>query len=265
LDPLRAPRKARSDKRTYGHVFIIGGSRGFPGAVLMCATAAVRSGAGLVTVFAPESLAPSFAARLPEAIWVGWPETPAGSLALEGEHLLRERVDRADALVIGPGIGREPETLALAQSVVSASSVPMVIDADALQRDIVHTGTAPRVITPHAGEFKRLAGDTDLTSYARDPNLTVVLKGPITRVCSGGPVYHSLLGGPVLARGGSGDLLAGMIGTQLAQSPAEPVLAAARAVVWHGAAADHLARTRGEVAVATTELVEYLGASLRVT
>lgn len=263
LEPLRRLRSARSDKRSYGHVFIIGGSRGFPGAVLMCASAAVRSGAGLVTVFAPESLVPSFAARLPEAIWVGWPETPSGSLALEGEHLLRERAERADALVIGPGIGREPETLALVQAVVAAAGIPVVIDADALQPDIVRAGGAPRVVTPHAGEFKRIAGDASLPSFAADPKLTVVLKGTITRICHGGPVYHSLFGGPVLARGGSGDLLAGMIGTQLAQSPDEPVAAAARAVTWHGHAADLLARAEGQVAVATTQLLEYLGPALR--
>ena len=263
LEPLRTLRAARSDKRSYGHVFILGGSRGFPGAVLMCAMAAVRSGAGLVTVFVPESLAPSFAARLPEAIWVGWPETPAGSLALEGEHLLRERAERANALVIGPGAGREPETLALLQSVVAASSVPVAIDADALQRDIVLAGAAPRVITPHAGEFKRIAGETALRDFARDPKLTVVLKGPITRVCQCGDVYHSLCGGPVLARGGSGDLLAGMIGTQLAQTPDQPLGAAARAVVWHGHAADLLARANGQIAVATTQLLEYLEPALR--
>jgi NAD(P)H-hydrate epimerase len=262
LEPLGALRPGRSDKRSFGHVFLIGGSRGFPGAILMSAMAAIRSGAGLVTAFAPESLAASFAARLPEAIWVGWPETPDGGLALEGEHLLRSRIERANALVVGPGMGREPETLALVQSIVASSEVPVAIDADALQREIVLAGSAPRVVTPHAGEFKRIAGDAGLREFARHPHLTVVLKGPITRVCAGGPIYHSPFGGPVLARGGSGDLLSGMIGTQLAQSPADPLAAAARAVVWHGHAADLLARARGQVAVATTQVLEYLGAAL---
>ncbi len=263
LDSLRGLRPARCDKRSFGHVFLVGGSRGFPGAIMMAATAAVRSGAGLVTAFVPESLAPSYAAQLPEAIWVGWPETPEGGLALEGEHLLRERVERADALVIGPGMGRERETLALAANVVKSSKVPVAIDADALQCDIVLGGTGPRVITPHAGEFKRIAGDADLRRFAAHPGLTVVLKGHVTRVCDGGPVYHALCGGPVLARGGSGDLLAGMIGTQLAQPPAAPLDAAVRAVVWHGLAADHLARAHGQVAVRTTQLLDYLAAVLR--
>lgn len=263
LAPLGDLRPAHGDKRGYGHVFFLGGSRGYPGALLMSVTAAIRSGAGLVTAFVPESLQPAFAAQLPEAIWVGWPETDEGGLALEGVHLLRRRLERADALVIGPGLGREAETLALVGDVVRSAPVPFVLDADALQPEIVTAGSAARVITPHAGEFKRVAGDVDLRTFAADPKLTVVLKGPVTRVCRGGTVYHSFFGGPVLARGGSGDVLAGMLGAQLAQSSQDPLAAAARAVVWHGHAADLLARNEGPVAVRTTQLLDYLGAALR--
>jgi hydroxyethylthiazole kinase-like uncharacterized protein yjeF len=263
LDPLRGWRPVDSDKRKFGHVFLVGGSRGFPGAILMSVTAAVRSGAGLVTAFVPESLVPSYAARLPEAMWVGWPETPSGGLALEGQHLLRERLDRAGALVIGPGLGREAETLALVADIVRTAKIPLVLDADALQPDVVTTGNVPRVVTPHAGEFKRIAGDKALRDFAAQPGVTVVLKGPATQVCDGGPVYHSFFGGPVLARGGSGDLLAGMLGTQLAQTPDDPLGAAARAVVWHGQAADLLARAHGPVAVHTTQLLDYLASVLR--
>jgi ADP-dependent NAD(P)H-hydrate dehydratase / NAD(P)H-hydrate epimerase len=263
LSPLQALRASNSDKRSYGHVFLVGGSKGYPGAIFMAVMAAVRSGAGLVTAFVPESLAPSFSARLPEAIWVGWPETPTGGLALEGEHLLRERIERANALVIGPGLGREKETLALVTQVVKGATVPVVIDADALQPEIVKAGSAARIVTPHAGEFKRIAGGADLHLFAQHPGLTVVLKGAVTKVCDGGPTYHSFFGGPVLARGGSGDLLAGMIGTQLAQTPDDPLGAAARAVVWHGTAAERLARGQGQIAVRTTQVLDYLGAALK--
>jgi len=269
LAPLAALRPARCDKRSFGHVFILGGSRNFPGAVLMTVLGALRSGAGLVTAFVPESIAPAFAARAPEAMWVGWPETPDGGLALEGGHLLHGRFERADALVIGPGLGREPETLALVQSVVASSPVPLVLDADAQQPEIVRAGGARRIVTPHAGEFQRIAGGKTLREFAAETGATVVLKGPITRVCGGGAgtdastIYHNFLGGPVLARGGSGDVLAGMIGTQLAQSPREPLLAAARGVVWHGLAGEALARAQGQVAVTTTQLFDYLGVALR--
>jgi NAD(P)H-hydrate epimerase len=264
LAPLAGLRPSQSDKRSFGHVFIVGGSREFPGAILMTVLAALQSGVGLVTAFVPESLAPAFAARAPEAMWVGWPETPAGSLALEGEHLLRARLGRATALVLGPGLGREPETLALARSLVAASPVPLVIDADALQPDVVRAGTAARVLTPHAGEFARIAGGRDLSAFAAEAGATVVLKGPVTRVTAAeGMVYHSCFGGPVLARGGSGDLLAGLTGGRLAQTPAEPLLAAARGVVWHGRAADLAARSDGQTSIRVTRLLDFLPAALR--
>lgn len=263
LAPLRLLRAARSDKRQYGHVFLLGGSRSYPGAIFMSVEAAVRSGAGLVTAFVPESFAAAYAARLPEAMWVGWPETPAGGLALEGEHLWHERCQRADALVVGPGLGREPETLALAASLVRQSGVPVVIDADALQPDVVAAGNGRRVATPHAGEYERIAGGRDLRTFSRESGVVTVLKGPVTRVTAGAEVYHSLFGGPVLARGGSGDVLAGMLGTQLAQSPDDPLGAAARAVAWHGLAADCLARARGQVAVRATELLDFLTPALQ--
>ena len=91
----------------------------------------------------------------------------------------------------------------------------------------------------------------------------VARKGPVTRVSDGTAVYHSFYGGPVLARGGSGDLLAGLVGGLLAQTPGDPLLAVCRGVVWHGLAADHLARAHGQTAVQTTQLLDFLPAALR--
>ena len=256
LGALKGLRAARSDKRTYGHVFIVGGSRQYPGAVLMSVLAALRSGAGLVTAFVPESLAAAFAARAPEAMWVGWPETPDGGLALEGGHLLREKRDRADVLLIGPGLGREAETLALARDVVGESRIPVVIDGDALQPEIVAAGDASRILTPHAGEYARIE--------KRIPaNAVTIRKGPLTYVEAGGARHYCFAGGPVLARGGSGDLLAGLTAGLLAQGPDDPLAAACRGALWHGLAADKLARAQGQVAVNTTQLLDYLAAVLR--
>lgn len=268
LRPLAALRPARCDKRSYGHLFVVGGSRSYPGAVLMAVQAALHAGTGLVTAFVPESLYAAYAARVPEAIWVGCPETPTGGLALEGAHLIRERLDRATAFAIGPGIGRETETQALIRELVTATALPTLLDADALQPELVRSAKGPLVLTPHAGEFSRIAQGAELREFARQTRATVVLKGPITRICSGhesnpSAIYHSLFGGPVLARGGSGDLLAGMIGGLLAQQPNDRVLAAARGAVWHGLAADALARVRGQVAVTTTQLLEFLPSVLR--
>jgi len=287
LAPLRGWRNPHSDKRSQGHVFVLAGSREYPGAALMCVLAALRSGAGLVTAFVPESLVPSFAASVPEAIWVGWPETPDGGLALEGEYLLRERLARAGekrALVVGPGVGRERETQVLVGEVVQAHSgeLPVVLDADALQPEFLENAHGALVLTPHAGEFRRLSGagltDEALRDFARRAGAVVSLKGPVTRICDGRaggdsclsrggdkcgslsskgagggegeaafalPIYHSLLGGPVLARGGTGDLLAGILGAQLAREPHKVLEATCRAVVWHGLAAEELERAQG--------------------
>lgn len=276
LSPLAKLRSPDSDKRSYGHLFVLGGSRSYPGAVLMAVLSALRTGVGLVTAFIPESLVPAYAARVPEAMWVGWPETPAGGLALEGLSLLRERVERADALLMGPGISRDAETAALIAEIVKTIPLPAVLDADALQPKIIAAAKAHLVLTPHAGEFARIAGNATLEEFAAQGARTVVLKGPITRIASSGNspaaeeggvprvrTYHSFHGGPVLARGGSGDLLAGVVGGLLAQSPAEPELAAARGVVWHGMAADLLARVHGQVAVTTTQLLEFMAGALK--
>jgi len=264
LAPLGGLRISVSDKRTFGHLFVVGGSRSYPGAVLMAVRAALRSGAGLVTAFVPASLAPAYAATAPEAIWVGWPETPDGGLAAAGLPLLRERMERATALVMGPGLGAEAETRALALEIVKSVSVPLVLDADALQAEVVCAGTAPRVLTPHAGEFPRLLAGGDFNAFQKATGAVTVLKGRLTSISRlNDGVYYSPFGGPVLARGGSGDLLAGLIGGLLAQAPADPLLAACRGVVWHGLAADLLARHRGQVAVQVTQLLDHLPAALR--
>ncbi len=263
LAPLARGRHSDSDKRDYGHVLVLGGSRSYPGAVLMTVLATLRSGAGLVTAFVPESLAPAFAAHAPEAMWVGWPETPNGGLALEGQHLWQQRLERATAAVIGPGLAREDETMALAGDLVKTSPIPLVLDADALQPEIVRAGTAKRVLTPHLGELKRILAGDDFYTKPPGRDAIVVVKGRLTGITQAGRTgYYSPFGGPVLARGGSGDLLSGIVGTQLAQNPGDPLRAAARGVVWHGLAADALARARGQVAVRTTELLDYLSAAL---
>ena len=264
LEPLAQLRPAQTDKRTYGHLFVVGGSLNYPGAVLMTVQAALRSGVGLLTAFVPESLVPEYAAHFPEAMWVGMPQTAQGGISAAGAPQLIEKLPRATALVIGPGLGSEAETLAAVQTVVRAASIPLLLDADALRPEVLAAASGkPFICTPHAGEFKRIAGEASLRDFCRQRSAVVVQKGPHTRVSEGGAVYFSLLGGPVLARGGSGDLLAGLIGGLLAQGPDDLLLAAARGVVWHGLAADLLARDRGQVAVQTTQLLDYLTPALR--
>jgi len=263
LAPLAALRPSAVDKRSFGHVGILAGSRHYPGAALLAVKAALRSGAGLVSAFVPESLVPAFAAAAPEAIWVGWPETPDGGLALEGRHLIQQRGERIDAWVIGPGLGREAETLAWVAAQVAADARPVVLDADALQPGVLRAVRGPCIVTPHAGEWSRIAAGLSPEEFTVSHSIVVVAKGPMTRVVASGVSQVVLAGGPVLARGGSGDVLAGLIGGLLAQAPTDPVRAAARGALWHARAADALARERGQVAVATGDLLDRLPSALR--
>lgn len=263
LASLARLRPAQTDKRTFGHLFIVGGSRSYPGAVVLAVRAALRSGAGLVTAFVPEKLAPDYAARHPEAMWVGCPERPEGGLAMGAVGLVRERLPRATALLMGPGLGAAAETLAAMQEIVRMADIPLVLDADALRAEVAQLVQGKTfVCTPHAGEFQRIAPKLLAGDKFTAAKGVLVLKGPMTRVTDGRTIYHSPFGGPVLARGGSGDILAGLIGGLLAQAPADPLLAACRGTVWHGRAADLLARTRGQVAVEISEILEQLGPAL---
>ncbi|MDD3179400.1 MAG: NAD(P)H-hydrate dehydratase [Opitutaceae bacterium] len=267
LQPLTQLRPPQSDKRTYGHLFVVGGSHSYPGSVLMAVQAALRSGVGLVTAFVPSSLAPTYAAHFPEAMWVGWPETGGGGLSREGLGLLRERLSRATALVIGPGLGAEPETIATIQEIVARFPAPILLDADALRPEILTAARNQRVVcTPHMGEFARMMAGASLPVFFQNQReAVVVLKGPLTGVIDREATYYSLFGGPVLARGGSGDVLAGLTGGLLAQRPEDARLAACRGAVWHGLAADLLSRQHGQVAVQTTQLFDYLRPALQMS
>lgn len=258
LRPLGALRPAQSDKRTYGHLLVVGGSLSYPGAVLMTVQAALRSGVGLLTACVPAPLVPEYAARLPEAMWVGFPVGEQGALTPAAVALICEKSARATALVLGPGLGASPETLRAAEAICrnTANCLPLLLDADAIRPEIIRAATSRRLVaTPHAGEWARIADAW--------PNAAVlVAKGSPTRVVAGGVSYFSFFGGPVLARGGSGDILAGLIGGLMAQAPDDLLLAAARGVLWHGLAADLLARDKGQVAVQTTQLLDYLQPAL---
>ncbi|MCC5023953.1 MAG: NAD(P)H-hydrate dehydratase [Candidatus Synoicihabitans palmerolidicus] len=265
LQSGRALRPFQSDKRSFGHLAIVGGSRAYPGAVAMSVAAALQSGVGVVTAFVPESVAPAMAAKWPEAMWVGCPETPDGGIAMESGLLMRAKLVRATALLIGPGLGREAETLALVADLVREVRIPLVLDADALQRDLVELGESPRILTPHQGEFYCIVAGSSPSLEELDWKVptVAVLKGPVTRIRGNGAVYHCFEGGPVLARGGSGDLLAGLIAGRLAAKPLDLLGAAAQGVFWHGRAAQLVAIRFGETAVRTTTLIDEINPALR--
>ncbi len=276
LDSFRKLRSHESDKRNYGHLYIVSGSRNYPGALLMSVKAALRSGVGLLTVFAPESITSAYAAAVPEAMWVPWPENDNGCLSIKGKTLLSSRIGEASAILMGPGLGKDSETHRLVASIAETYNTPLVLDADALVPDVANAvrnrpGSFGSVIaTPHRGEFERMyEGEMEdsmkqaFQMWSMNYNMTTLLKGSISKICHEGTIYNNTFGGPVLARGGSGDILSGLAAGLLAQMPQDPMTALIQATVWQGLAADHLERDKGQVSVMTTDILEYLGKALR--
>jgi hydroxyethylthiazole kinase-like uncharacterized protein yjeF len=235
---ISMPRLPDSHKGDFGHVLVIGGSVGKSGAAAMAGMAALRAGAGLVTVASPKSVQPLIAAYAPELMTEALPETAEGTISLlalaERERLLPGK----SVVVIGPGLSRNDETAEFVRDLVSVCSAAMVIDADGLN---AFKGTAEelqpdsdvgpfsiRVLTPHPGEMSRLigipTGDIQLNRIglagktARNTGTCIVLKGHRTVVANPhGQAWINTTGNPGMAKGGSGDVLSGIVAAMLAQ------------------------------------------------
>lgn len=269
LRRLPRRRRADSDKRHQGRLLIVGGSDGMPGAVLMNTRAALCSGAALVTTALPESVRARAAVAHPEAMWRGLRTDRNGTVERAALTPLRTLLAGKDALLLGSGMGEKAEPLL--RALVRNCAADLVLDADALRPSVVRAAvSAPvKVLLPHAGEFKRLSGEAMTPeagrAYARKHGVILVLKGPLTCVTDGVRILHVPFGGPVLARGGSGDLLAGIVASLLARRAElglTPFEAVQVAVVWHARAADLLGEKQGEEAVRTTDLLAELSPAL---
>ncbi|MBL8755040.1 MAG: NAD(P)H-hydrate dehydratase [Planctomycetes bacterium] len=260
--PVR-PRDAH--KGTFGTVLVVAGSRGMLGAAVLCATAALRGGAGLVRVMVPAALQPFVGVAVPCA--TSLPRSPAA---------LRAALANADAVVVGPGLGTAAATRAAVRAVLRHADVPVVLDADALNVLSPLRGPlrsrAPLVITPHPGEAARLLG-CDAATVQRDraaaaaalcarSGAVVVLKGAGTRVADGVREFVNATGNPGMATGGSGDVLAGLLAALLAQGMA-PFDAARLAVHVHGRAGDRVARRLGERGLLASDLPAAIAVELR--
>jgi hydroxyethylthiazole kinase-like uncharacterized protein yjeF len=267
---LFAPRPRDSNKGTFGHVLMVAGSRGKSGAAAMSGLAALRVGAGLVTVACPESIVDAVAATHPELMTQVLSHTGSFNQIVKlAEHMT--------LVAIGPGIGTEPETAEFVKKLFADLNKPMVVDADALNciaRTDWKGGKALRVLTPHPGEMSRLTGksvadiQSDRTGAARamamERNVIVVLKGERTLIAfPDGRVWINPTGSPAMAKGGTGDILTGMIGGFLAQFPGASAQAVAAAVYLHGLAGEIAARDLTEQTVIATDLLRYLPEGIR--
>jgi NAD(P)H-hydrate epimerase len=266
-------RAAESTKFSAGSVLVCGGSPGLTGAPTMASLAAARAGAGYVTAAVPASVVPALAAKLLEVMQAGLPERD-GQLTEEAAEMVLERSERVQALVLGPGLGREPASLQFARAVASRAEVPLVLDADGLN---AHAGdqlarlaarSAPTVLTPHTGELGRLleidsqAVGAQRLRHARAAAATagaiIVLKGDDTLVVEpGGRVGISPGGSSALATAGTGDVLSGVLAAHLAKGMA-PFDAACAAVFVHAAAGRLAARRIGPEGVIASDVIELL-------
>ena len=273
---LNRLRRGNLHKHTAGHVAVLGGSRPMPGAVMMALQGALYGGAGLVTGLIPEALGMRLASGLPEAMWQTLPTRPEGSLESDAVRMIHQILERASALVIGPGLLVDKVSLFNVCRVVRESTVPLVIDASALTPDIISAAmgrskeSGPVVITPHPGEFNRLLlrqqgepSREEFTAYCKRYRVCGLLKGPVSTLTDGDDIRLIQAGGPILARGGSGDILAGLIGALLAEGGRSAFDVLQLAVAWQGAAADHWARRSGERSGRTTDFLQHLAPVLR--
>ena len=263
--PRRAP---DTHKREAGFAVVIGGSRLMTGAPALAGTAAYRAGAGLVAVAVPEGVLPVVQGALREAVFIGLPETGSGSAA-GGSSRLDEVLGQAGSLAVGPGMTTDERTQGWIRELVRSSEVPVVLDADGLNAFAGHTDAladrkSELILTPHAGEFSRLAGisagevEADRVRHVRDlsarTSAVVLLKGSRTLVASpDGVVRINPTGGPSLATGGTGDVLTGVIAGLIARG-CTPIDAGSAAAFVHGIAGRIAGDRRGDGATAVDVL-----------
>jgi NAD(P)H-hydrate epimerase len=271
--PPVPPRPADSHKGTFGRLLIVAGSRGMSGAAALAGWGALRGGAGLVDVATPASVQPIIAGMEPSWLSLALPEDADGRLDRAAFPVIAQRWEAVSAVAIGPGWGVTDKTRRVARLIIEQCPRPMVVDADGLtalveQADAWNKSPAPRIVTPHPGEFSRMRGvDTKdiqsdrvahATAFAREHRVIVVLKGHGSVVTDGERVVINSTGNPGMATGGTGDVLTGLTGALLAQHM--PAFDAARLAVYlHGLAGDLAAAELSEPGLIASDLPRFLG------
>ncbi|MCC7156077.1 MAG: NAD(P)H-hydrate dehydratase, partial [Bryobacterales bacterium] len=261
FSPLYAPRARGAHKGDFGHVLVIGGAQGKGGAAAMAGLAALRAGTGLVTVAAADEERRTVTSLAPELM----------TQSVSGDR------DGMNVLAIGPGLGNDPDWVAMARRLFVSAPQSMVVDADGLNAlaGTEFRGPGPlRVLTPHPGEMSRLAGQSvaqiqsarveTARAFAMDRNVVLVLKGQRTVAAfPDGEVWINPTGTPAMATGGSGDVLTGLLAGTLAQFPNAARQAVLAAVWLHGRAGELAAQQLTEPCVIATDLLRFLPEAIR--
>jgi len=284
--PRLAVRQRDSSKRDYGRVLVVGGATGMAGAPALAAMAALRSGAGLVDLAAPEGVATIAAGFDPCVMTHPLPARADGTFAHDALEPIAALASRADALAVGPGLGRSVAIEGIVGRLWREFPGPAVFDADALwwlarlDPEALATHAGPRVLTPHAGEMRRFLADGSVAGappsaavleeaaarLAAESGLVILLKGPDTLITDGSRQARNTTGNPGMASGGSGDVLTGILAALFCQPQAGPgaphrfdPFDAARVAAWvHGRAGDLAAADLGELSLTARDLITWL-------
>lgn len=263
LLPVRARKTHKGD---YGKILLLCGSRGFTGAAALAAMGALRTGAGLVYLAVPESIYAIEAVKLTEPVVLPLPDHD-GMLCEASLERIGELLPKMDAVLFGCGSGIGPGTESVLEFLLKNAECPLILDADGItlaakHKDILRGRTGPTILTPHDGEFARLAPmdaprREQTMAMAKDLGCVLLRKGHRTLITDGIACFENRTGNPGMATGGSGDVLAGIILSLLGQGV--PPLEAAAAGAWlHGAAGDLCAEELGEYGMLPGDMVEKL-------
>ena len=269
---LLPKREKTANKGDCGRIFIVAGSVGMTGAACLCANAALRAGAGLVTVGTPASAQPVVAAKLTEAMTLPLPEKD-GVLSGEAAEMILGAAAKSDVCVFGCGLGQSPGILKILRALLCEPGAPVLVDADGINAlakniNVLRDRKCEAVLTPHPGEMARLTGRSIeeiqkkrravAAEFAKKYGVTLLLKGHGTVVAgAGGEIYVNQTGNPGMATGGMGDVLSGILGALMGQG-LTPYDAAALGAFLHGLAADIAARDVGELSLIAGDVAEYL-------
>ena len=264
---LLPDRKLESHKGNFGKVLLLCGSRGYTGAAGLAAMGCLRCGAGLVYLAVPECIYEIMAVKVTEPVVIPLP-SKNGTYAVEAADAVKALLSKMDAVLIGPGLGQSEGTEAVLEEIMTGFEGPVLVDADGLNllsmhKDLLRRRKGVTVITPHEGEFARLAPDLPgdrmhrAVAFAQEYDCIVVLKGYKTLIADTVDYYINTTGNPGMAVGGSGDVLAGMIIALIAQG-IDPLKASAAGVWLHGAAGDLSAARLGQYSMLPTDLLEDL-------
>ena len=268
------PRKHNTHKYSYGRALIIAGSVGFSGAPVLAANACEKSGAGLTTLMVPDSIYDIAATRCDGAVVTPLPSASSGSIAETAIEVILPALEKTSACAIGPGLRSNTQTEKIVTEVIRQAKCPLILDADALticgeHPELLSSCSSPLILTPHEGEFRRIGGSASsgrlsgaLAFAEKHPCAILLLKGYGTLICRGDKAIVNPTGSPAIAKGGSGDVLSGILCALLAQG-FDPLFSAGCAAWLHGRAGDLAAEELGEYSVAPSDITSHLPAAFK--